>query len=508
MSTPPPSPVAGAGAAPVERCTVLIIGSGFSGLASAHYLEKAGITDFLILERAQAVGGTWRDNTYPGCACDVPSRLYSFSFAPKPDWSHRYARQPEIRAYLEALTTERGFRDRLRFGAEVVHAGWDADRGRWTVETADGRRFDGRFLIAGVGGLKDPRLPALPGRARFRGAQVHSARWDPTLDLRGKRVAVVGTGASAIQVVPAIAGQVDALTVFQRSPAWVLPRMDAEVSALQKGLLTVVPGLERLARLLTWLRMESRYFAIFRQDGPLRRLVMALVRRHIRAALPDPALAARVTPDYDIGCKRVLVSDDWYPALQRPHVSVVDQPIAALTEEGVQAADGTVTPCDVVVWCTGFTVDAPLGEMRITGRDGADLATVWGGRPRGWLGISMAGFPNAFLLLGPNTALGHNSVVIMIEAQVRYIVQAIRHTEGLGPGGWLDVDAAAVDRFVADVDQSLSGQVWQSGCQSWYLNAEGQNFTIWPGSTASYLWATRRFDPAVYTAGRALRPGG
>lgn len=483
---------------PVERCTVLVIGTGFAGLAMAHKLREDGVDDVILLERAQAIGGTWRDNSYPGCACDVPSRLYSFSFWPKPDWSHRYARQPEIRAYLEDFVDEHGLRERVRLGAEVAHADWDEAAREWTVGTTDGRRFVGRFLVAGVGGLKDPRFPDVPGRERFGGAQLHSARWDPTVDLVGKRVAVVGTGASAIQVVPSIAGRVDQLTVFQRSPAWVLPRMDAEISSLQKALLTVIPGLDLLLRFLTWLSMEARYFAVFRQDSPLRRLAMALVRRHVRQEVPDPELAARLTPAYELGCKRVLVSDDWYPAMRRDNVQLVTSAVTELTERGIRDASGQEHELDVIIWCTGFRVDEPLGNMEIRGRDGRDLAQTWAGRPQAWLGMTMAGFPNAFLLLGPNTALGHNSVVIMIEAQVRYIVQAVRYTQGLGEGRCLDVDADAVQRFVDEVDLTIDGQVWQSGCASWYLNERGENFTIWPGSTASYLWATRRFDPAVY----------
>ena len=493
MATPPsPTP---------ELCTALIVGTGFSGLAMAHALKRAGIDDIVLLERASAVGGTWRDNRYPGCACDVPSHLYSLSVAPNAAWSHRYARQPEIRAYLEGFTVDEDLARHIRFDADVDHARFDAQTGRWTVTTTDGRRFDARFFIAGVGGLKDPRYPDIPGMDRFEGTALHSARWDPDVDLACKRVAVVGTGASAIQLVPALAPIARQLTVFQRTPAWVLPRDDRPISVLQQALLGGIPGLMPLVRLYTYLQMESRYFAVFRRRSLVRRGIEALVRRHIRQHVPDAALAERLLPSYAMGCKRILVSDDWYPAMARDNVDLMDQSVVEVLPHGLRTADGQEHPVDAIVWCTGFLVDEPLGEMKIEGLDGQDLLTVWDGRPKGWLGITMAGFPNAFLLLGPNTALGHNSVVIMIEAQVRYIVQAIEWTRKLSETAWIDVDSAAVDRFVDDIDRAHSAQVWQSGCQSWYLNAAGQNFTLWPGSTLSYMWATRRFDPLVYRVG-------
>ena len=483
---------------PVENVTVCIIGSGFAGLGAAARLRAAGIEDVVILERADSIGGTWRDNTYPGCACDIPSHLYSFSFALNPDWKHTYARQPEIRAYLEQTATDLGLRAHLRLGAAVVHCRFDAGTGRWTVEAHDGRRWEARFLIAGVGALREPKIPALPGRTDFRGPVFHSSRWNHSVDLSGKRVAVIGTGASAVQVVPAIAEDADEVHVFQRSPPWVVPRRDRAYTRLERALFRYVPGLMWALRMSIFWRHDVRYSLAFQQQGWMARAFRALLDWHIRRSVPDPALRSRVTPDYSPGCKRVLISSDWYPALQRPDVHLHDGGAGAVHPQGVATADGRVVDCDVLIWCTGFRVDDPLAGLRVEGLGGRDLATFWGSRPRAHLGVTVPGFPNAFMLLGPNTALGHNSVVVMIEAQVDYVVQAVRHTIGHGPRAWHDVRPERLDAFLAEVDQRLGGQVWQTGCRSWYLNEEGRNFTIWPDSAAAYVRRMRTFDPSDF----------
>lgn len=481
-----------------EHTTVCIIGSGFAGLAAAARLRSAGITDIVVLERAQSVGGTWRDNTYPGCACDIPSHLYSLSFALKPDWTHTYARQPEIRAYLEDTTTRTGVRPHLRFGADVRRCRFDDATGRWTIEAADGRRWVARFLIAGVGGLRDPLVPALPGRDRFEGPNWHSARWDDGVALEGKRVAVIGTGASAIQIVPAIAGTAAAVHVFQRTPPWIVPRKDRAHSAREKALFRRFPALMRLLRAAIFWRNDLRYALAFQQPGIPARALERLLRWGIRREVRDPALAARLTPAYSPGCKRILISSDWYPALQRPDVHVHDGGARAVHPGGVEAASGAVVPVDVILWCTGFRVDDPLGSLAVEGPDGQDLRAFWGDRPRAHLGLTAPGFPNAFLLLGPNTALGHNSVVAMIEPQVGYAVQAIEFAMAQGDRASLDVRPERLDAFIDEVDARLAGQVWQSGCRSWYLNDAGENFTIWPGSAASYARRIRRFDPSEF----------
>lgn len=492
---------------PVEHATVCIIGSGFAGIAAAAKLLEAGIGDIVVLERAQSVGGTWRDNTYPGCACDIPSHLYSLSFALKPDWSHTYARQPEIRAYLEDTTRRLGLRPHLRFGADIEQCRFDETTGSWSIEATDGRRWVARFLIAGVGGLRDPRLPTLPGLGGFEGRSWHSARWDHGVDLRGKRIAVVGTGASAIQIVPAIAEAAAEVHVFQRTPPWIVPRRDRPHSRLEKALFRSIPGLMWALRGAIFWRNDLRYSLAFQQAGFFARAFERLMRWRIQRQVAEPALAERLTPAYSPGCKRILISSEWYPALQRDDVSVHDGGARAVHPTGIEAASGEVVPVDVVIWCTGFRVDDPLGALAVAGRDGQDLRTFWGDRPRAHLGMCAPGFPNAFLLLGPNSALGHNSVVVMIEAQVGYAVQAIRHAMTLGGGTWLDVRPDRLDAFVEEVDGRLRGQVWQSGCRSWYLNEAGQNFTIWPGSAAAYVRRTRRFEAADYRVG-APQPGG
>ena len=486
---------------PVEHVTVCILGSGFAGLGAAARLRASGIDDVVVLERADSVGGTWRDNTYPGCACDIPSHLYSFSFAPNADWTHTYARQPEIRAYLERTTTELGLRESLRMGASVSSCRFDPGTGRWTIEAEDGRRWTARFLIAGVGALRDPRVPPLPGRDTFTGPNFHSSRWDHDVDLAGKRIAVVGTGASAIQVVPAIAETSAEVHVFQRTPPWVVPRRDRAWTRLERAMFRSVPGLMRALRASIFWRHDVRYALAFRQRGPMARAFELLLRWSIRRAVTEPVLRERVTPDYSPGCKRILISSDWYPALQRPDVHLHDGGARAIEPDAVVAADGTRIPCDVLVWCTGFRVDDPLGGLRVEGLDGRDLRTTWGDRPRAHLGVTVPGFPNAFLLLGPNTALGHNSVVVMIEAQVEYTLQAIRAALSAGPKAWLDVRSECLDAFIDAVDQRLGGQVWQTGCHSWYLNARGENFTIWPGSAAAYVRRMRRFDLADFHVG-------
>jgi cation diffusion facilitator CzcD-associated flavoprotein CzcO len=491
----------------VEHATVCIIGSGFAGIAAAAKLREAGITDIVVLERAQSVGGTWRDNTYPGCACDIPSHLYSLSFALNPDWTYTYARQPEIRAYLEDTTTALQLRPHLRFGADIEQCRFDASTGRWTIEATDGRRWVARFLIAGVGGLRDPLIPALPGLGSFAGPSWHSARWDDSVDLRGKRVAVVGTGASAIQVVPAIAETAAEVHVFQRTPPWIVPRQDRAYTGLERSLFRAIPALMRALRAGIFWRNDLRYSLAFARDGRAARAIERLMRWGIRRAVSDPDLAERLTPTYSPGCKRILISSDWYPALQRDDVQVHDGGAQAIHPGGVEAASGEVVPVDVLLWCTGFRVDDPLGSLAVVGPNGQDLRAFWGDRPRAHLGMTAPGFPNAFLLLGPNTALGHNSVVAMIEAQVGYAVQAIRHAMSQGETTWLDVRPERLDAFIAEVDRTLDGQVWQSGCRSWYLNEAGENFTIWPGSAAAYARRMRHFDAGDFTLGRP-QPGG
>lgn len=482
----------------VTEVTVAILGAGFSGIGMAIKLQKAGVRDFLLLERARAIGGTWRDNTYPGVACDIPSHLYSYSFELNPEWSHVYSRGPEIWAYLESVVDKHALGNRIRHGAEVVRAVFDESSARWHLHTADGREVVARFVVAGLGGLKDPRYPDIPGRDDFEGATLHSARWDHSVSLEGKRVGVVGTGASAIQVVPELAKTVEQLTVFQRTPPWVVPRNDRAYTEREKTRLRHSPTRMKLKRLGIYLAHEARYPLVFGHDTGVRKIVEWRVKRAIREHISDPDLAAALTPSYRLGCKRILVSDDWYPALGQSNVAVETASIERITPRGVALSGGRDVELDALVFCTGFTVDRPLGDMEVVGRGGVELNESWGTRPRAYLGITVPRFPNLFVLMGPNTALGHNSVVVMIEAQIGYARQAIRYMLARPELDALEVHDAALEEFVEEMDRRHEGQVWDSGCASWYLSADGGNATIWPGSTLGYLARTRRFDPGDY----------
>ena len=483
---------------PPLQTTIAILGAGFAGLGMAIRLQQEGIRDFLLFERANDIGGTWRDNVYPGCACDVPSHLYSFSFELNPEWSHVFSPQAEIQAYLQDCTDRHGLRDRIHLGAEVVSATFNEDTGHWQLQLGDGRRVVARFLVNGVGALKDPRYPNIPGRDSFAGIAMHSARWDTNADLDGKRIAVIGTGASAIQIVPKLAPQAKQLTVFQRSAPWVNPRNDRAYSAVEKALFRRVPAAMRMHRWRIYGQLEVRHPLVFTRETAVRRVVEWNLKRHIRKQVGDPQLAERITPDYPLGCKRILVSDDWYPALARPNVDVDATAIEEITPGGLRLADGREYEADALIFCTGFTVDEPLGTTTITGLGGQSMHEYWNGRPRAYLGITMAGFPNSFTLLGPNTGLGHNSVVLMIEAQIEYVLQAIRYVRQRPELEWIDVDDSAVERFVAEIDQRSATSVWQSGCTSWYLSSEGFNTALWPDSTVRYFQRTRHFDPGPY----------
>ncbi|MDL5157840.1 flavin-containing monooxygenase [Actinomycetospora termitidis] len=477
---------------------VVIVGSGFSGLGQALALREAGITDVVILEKAdQGVGGTWRDNTYPGCACDIPSHMYSLSTDPNPRWSRSYSPQPEIHDYLEHVADRHDLRRLIRFSTEMTGATWDEESRTWTVHTTTGE-YRCRFLVSGVGALHLPSTPALPGVERFRGETFHSAQWRHDVDLRGKRVAVVGTGASAIQFVPQIAPLVSELTLFQRTPAWVLPKGDHPIGEWRKRLFEKAPVVQRAYRGAVYAALESRAFG-FMSRPELLRPAEWVARKHIERSISDPDLVDRLTPRYSLGCKRVLVSNDYYPALARPNVDVVSSGIAEVTEHGVVDHDGVEHPADVIVYGTGFHVTDAFDGLEFTGRGGRTLRQSWGELGmRTHYGMTVTDFPNLFLLLGPNTGLGHNSVVFMIECQARYVAQAISTVHELGCSG-LDVRAEVLQRSNAAVQRRLEKGIWtRGGCTSWYLDAAGVNRTIWPGFTVRYWAETRRFRAADF----------
>ncbi|WP_051385392.1 flavin-containing monooxygenase [Actinokineospora inagensis] len=485
---------------------VVVVGTGFAGMGMAIQLRRAGRDDFVLLEKADDFGGTWRDNTYPGCACDIQSHMYSFSFEQKPDWTRAYAPQPEIWQYLRDVAAKWDLARNTRFGAEVIGARWDSAENRWYVSTNSGDTYVTRFLVAGLGALHIPSIPELPGIERFAGKTFHSARWDHDYDLTGKRVAVIGTGASAVQFVPRIAPDVAELTLFQRTAPWVMPKPDHVMPEWSQNLFAKVPGAQRAYRHLLYWVNEVRAVG-FNGHQRILKYASKLAAANIRRSVKDPDLAAKLTPDYVMGCKRVLISNDYYPTFNRPNVHLDTAGIAEVREHSVVGEDGREHQVDAIIYGTGFHVTDSYDYLKITGRDGVDLAGLW--RDNGintHLGITVSGFPNLFFLLGPNTGLGHNSVVFMIESQVRYVADAIRLAEREGADA-LDVRRSAQDAFNAEVQRKLADGVWtKGGCTSWYLDSQGVNRTIWPGFTWRYWMRTRSVDPADFELISRTRP--
>jgi cation diffusion facilitator CzcD-associated flavoprotein CzcO len=480
----------------MEEYEVAIVGTGFSGLGMAILLQEDGVESFVILEKADRVGGTWRENRYPGAACDVPSHLYSFSFEPHPHWTRAFSSQPEILRYLEHCADKYDLGRRVRFGFAVREARFDEESSVWIVRAADGREVRARSLVLGNGALHLPSFPTIEGRERFEGASFHSAEWNEDYDLRDKTVAVIGTGASAIQFVPHVAAKAKQLHLFQRTPPWIVPKPDRAFGELTKTLFAGLPPLQRFYRALIYWQHEWRALG-FVVDPRIMELVSALARRHLVRSISDPALRAALTPDYRMGCKRILISNDYYPALARDNVELVTQPIASIEARGVRTTDGRVREVDAILYGTGFTATDYLSPIRIVGRGGRELNEAWKETPKSYLGITVAGFPNLSLLMGPNTVLGHNSMIFMIEAQARYALQAIRalrehEARTIEPRE--DVQA----HFQTWLRRRLSKTVWATGCRSWYLDANGNNPVLWPGFTVDYWLRTRRLDPRDY----------
>ena len=473
---------------------VVIIGSGFSGLGMAISLQQEGKRRYVVLEKGAGVGGTWRENHYPGCACDVPSHLYSFSFAQNPAWSHQFAPQPEILAYLERTAQDFGVLPRCRFGVEVVSSTWDEAASRWLISTQQGEQYSARQLVLGVGGLHHPKFPEVPGRESFTGTQLHSAQWDDSVSLEGKRVAVVGTGASAIQVVPALAPRVKQLTLFQRTPAWVIPRHDGPISRFALWLYRLLPFLVTLRRARIYLKLESRAAGFTRWPWLLRAAEW-IGKRHLRQQVKDPALRARLTPSYAAGCKRILLSDDYYPAFNRSNVSLESCAVKEVTPAGLVTADGRQVDCDIIAWCTGFQVAAPLARLKVVGRGRKDLSESWREGLHAYRGTTVPGFPNLYVLMGPNTGLGHNSMVYMIESQIHFVMEHLRSLDAAG-GRSIEVTEEAERQFNEQLRARLPHTVWASGCNSWYLDAHGRNVMLWPGPTYAFRKLTSAVDPA------------
>jgi cation diffusion facilitator CzcD-associated flavoprotein CzcO len=476
---------------------IVIVGSGFGGIGMGIALKKAGFHDFVILESGSDLGGTWRDNQYPGCACDVPSPLYSFSFELNPGWTRLFATQPEIWQYLRECATKYGIDAHIRYERKVEGMEWDDGAARWTVRTASGDTFTARAVVSGAGALHIPSVPEIPGADSFSGTVFHSSRWDHSCDLTGKRVAVIGTGASAIQFIPEIAGQVTSLAVFQRTPPWIQPRADVQISPRVQGVLRSVPGAARSLRTAIYWLVEARGigFAIDpRLQGPLE----TMARRNLARQVPDPELRAALTPGYAVGCKRLLLSSTYYPALQLPHVSVVTSAISEITPAGLVCADGSVHDADVLIYATGFRTIGTTTELHVTGRDGRKLVDAWQDGVEAYHGVTVPGFPNLFILLGPNTGLGHTSVVFMIESQIKHIMSCLRLVSRQR-ASTIEVKAAAARRYNDGLQRRLRRRVWNAGgCRSWYLDRDGVNRAIWPGFTFEYWARTRRARRAAY----------
>jgi cation diffusion facilitator CzcD-associated flavoprotein CzcO len=477
---------------------VAIVGAGFGGLAMARALDRAGIDAFRILEKDARPGGTWRDNRYPGAACDVPSHLYSLSDAPNPDWSRIFPQQPEILDYLDRLAAPFLERGRIQHGFALARARWDADAGLWLLEAGDGRRQRARTLVLALGGLHRPAWPDVPGLGDFQGTSFHSARWRHDVALDGKRVGVIGTGASAVQIVPAIAHHVRELKVLQRTPAWILPRPDRAIPSWLRRAFRRVPGLRLAFRGAIFLGLEVLSSGLLYPRSAL--WARLLAERHLGRQVPDPALRARLRPDYPIGCKRVLLSSDFYPALSLPQTELVDTPIRRIEREGIRLADGRLLELDVIIHATGFRPMDVLSEVDIEGRDGHRLRDDWAVRPHAHLGIGVHGYPNLFFLLGPNTALGHNSVLYMIESQVRHVMAALRERERRGVRG-IEPHAEAQFEFIRRLDERFPGTAWAGGCRSWYLDAAGRNIALWVGSARAYRSLAGRLRPGEFIFG-------
>jgi cation diffusion facilitator CzcD-associated flavoprotein CzcO len=476
---------------------IVIIGSGFSGLCMAIQLKQAGYHDFVILEKNDDLGGTWRDNQYPGCACDVPSHMYSYSFKLNPDWSRMFAPQQEIWDYIRQCVADYGIASHIRYNCAVERMEWDDAIGRWHISTAAGQLYTARAIVSGIGALHVPSVPEIPGADRFAGPAFHSAHWDQSCDLAGKRVAVIGTGASAIQIVPEIAKEASQVYVFQRTPPWIHPRPDFEIPPAVRATFAAVPPTMRAFRYGIYWLLEARAvgFAVHPAlMAPMQRMAERLIERQIS----DPVLRAKVTPDYQVGCKRLLLSSDYYPALTRPNVQLVTDHIDRVTETGLAGADGSAYDVDVIIYGTGFKTVEAVAELNVAGREGVKLQDVWRGGIEAYHGITVAGFPNFFLLLGPNTALGHNSVVFMIESQVQHVMSCLRLLARQN-SDTIEVRPAALRRYNDAIQRRLRRAVWsEGGCVSWYLDADGVNRAMWPGFSFEYWARTRRARRADY----------
>ncbi len=490
---------------PPAQAAIGIIGTGFGGIGVALELQRRGIDDVLLFERAEALGGVWRENIYPGCACDIPSHLYCFEAHPNPGWSATYPPQAEILDYLRGVARRSGLDARIRFGWEVTRLRFLAARGLWELQRQDGALAHVRMVVLALGPQSRPTQPDIPGAASFAGTALHSARWDPGVSLAGRHVAILGTGASAVQILPRAAEQAASVTLFQRSAPWILPRGARALSRFERALFRRVPATQ--AGLRAWSYWLREFVGLgFLRARPIGAALAGIAHVKRWREVRDPVLRRALTPDHRIGCKRTLVSDDFYPAMAQPHVRLVTSPIERILPDGLRTADGAAHAADVLVYATGFNVADADGYLRVEGLEGRVLADEWAARgPQAYLGCAVAGYPNLAMVLGPNSGLGHSSAVHVIESQARWIAQYATAALALGAHAWLDLRAEEQERYNHDLQRRLAGTAWASGCRSWYLSRSGRNTTIFPGVTHAYRRLTAVFDPAPFRRGEALR---
>lgn len=479
---------------PTQAPSIAIIGAGLSGLCMGIKLKEAGFSNFTIYEKAEKVGGTWRDNTYPGVACDVPSHLYSYSFEPKADWSMVFSPGGEIQHYIEGVSHKHQLESHMAFGAELKEAVWK--EGKWHLSFRNGQNVTADFLVNAMGGLHIPSFPDLPGQDSFQGTSFHTANWNHEHDLTGKNVAVIGTAASAIQLIPEIVDKVAYLDVYQRTPNWIVSRPYMAYSEKWKKRFKRFPWLEKLHRLQIYLSFEMR-FPLFRRDKFFSGRAAKMFKKHLEAQVQDPELRRKLTPDYPIGCKRILASDTYFPALQRDNVSLITDSIESIAPTGIKTKSGDLRPVDTIIYATGFKPWDQMEGVTIKGKNGLDMKDYLADGIRAHRTVAMPGFPNQFMLLGPNSGLGHNSVIIMIEAQVNYILQAIQQTVANGAQA-IEVRETEADAFDRTLQKDLEGTVWAGHCKSWYQGDDGRIYTLWPWSTLRYRKEMKTFKQDEY----------
>lgn len=482
----------------MPKVFVAIIGAGFGGIGVGIALKKKGIEDFVIFEGEPGVGGSWRTNTYPGCACDVPSHLYSYSFEPNPNWSEAFSGQADIRRYIEHCADRYDITRHIRFETRVTGARFAEAEGVWKVSTSDGQVTEARILVPATGVLSHPQYPQIEGRESFAGRSLHTARWDDSVELAGKRVGVLGSGASAIQVVPAIAPKVSKLRVFQRTASWVLPKQNRRFSPAQHELWKTVPWAQRFARLALYWMMESALPALMWFPRMLR-LGEALHKRELRRAISDPVLRKQLTPDYRVGCKRTLVSDEWFPAFARDNVQLITDGIERITPHGIRTKDGQEHALDVLIYATGYQIGASAYPFELRGLGDKELHAYWGTRAKAFYGMSVPNFPNLFLIMGPNTGPGHTSVLIYQEAQYEYVASFAERLRR-GHEAYFDVKEDVVNRQWEQFQKRMAHSSWLSGCSSWYLNPDGTNSTMWPGFSFEYVLKMKHLHLDAYNA--------